>query len=71
MVDQPKYRSVGRLDYSDNMGTLTPVLSCQSCGALVVDQEIHDLWHGFKPCGCHIGTTDRDCPDCNDGEVIR
>lgn len=45
MLEQPKYRSVGRLDYSDTLGTLTPVVSCQRCGALVVEVEIHDLWH--------------------------
>lgn len=45
MVEQPKYLKVGSLDYRDTIGTLTPVLSCQSCGALVAETEIHDLWH--------------------------
>jgi len=45
MVEQPKYRKVGSLDYSDTMGTLTPVFSCQGCGGLVVETEIHDQWH--------------------------
>jgi hypothetical protein len=44
-AEQPKYRKVGSLDYSDTIGTLTPVLSCQGCGALVVETEVHDWWH--------------------------
>jgi hypothetical protein len=45
MVEQPKYQSVGSLDYSDTMGTLKRVFSCQGCGALVIDTEAHDRWH--------------------------
>lgn len=47
IAPEPKYRKVGSLDYSDTLGTLTPVLSCQGCGALVTETEIHDLWHSM------------------------
>lgn len=40
---------------------------------LLPEWERHRVLHndGFKPCGCRVDTTDRDCPDCNDGEVER
>lgn len=45
MMEDPVYTKVGALDYSNSIGSLVPVFSCNQCFALVAQTDNHTQWH--------------------------